>query len=98
MHAPPFIPNESNARSDAPSCPQVNVAMNERLISIGTAGALLLNSLIGPKRTRPLSFLSAAGLLYRGLTGHCHAYSMLGIDTAQQEKEEDKQLNQVVSE
>jgi hypothetical protein len=29
------------------------------------------------------------GLLYRGLTGHCHAYDMLGIDTAQQEKEDD---------
>jgi hypothetical protein len=86
MHAPPFIPPESDSRSAAAHGDQVNVAMNERLISIGTGGALLLNSLIGPKRSRPLSFLVAAGLLYRGLTGHCHTYAMLGIDTAQGEK------------
>lgn len=60
--------------------------MNERLISIGSGAALLLNSLVGPKRTRPLSFLLSAGLLYRGLTGHCHAYEMLGIDSAQAER------------
>ncbi|OAI56984.1 hypothetical protein AYO47_08445 [Planctomyces sp. SCGC AG-212-M04] len=98
MHAPPFIPHETSAQSDAASCPQVNVATNERLISIGTGGALLLNSLIGPKRSRPLSFLTGAGLLYRGLTGHCHAYAMLGIDTAQHENEEDERLSEVVSE
>ena len=82
MHAPPFIPQE-NTQVASGSCPKVNVAMNERLISLGTGGALLLNSLVGPSRTRPLSFLAAAGLLYRGLTGRCHAYEMLGIDTAQ---------------
>jgi len=89
MHAPPFIPHETHALSDSRSSADVNVAMNERLISIGTGGALLLNSLIGPKRSRPLSFLAAAGLLYRGLTGHCHTYEMLGVDTAQREKEEE---------
>jgi hypothetical protein len=93
MHAPPFLPRES-APSDLRSSSPVNVAMNERLISIGTGSALLLNSLIGPKRSRPLSFLMAAGLFYRGLTGHCHTYEMLGIDTAQREKEEDE-LSQV---
>ena len=94
MHAPPFLPRESNAASDLQSSSPINVAMNERLISIGTGGALLLTSLIGPKRSRPLSFLVAAGLLYRGLTGHCHGYEMLGIDTAQRETEEDE-LSQV---
>ena len=96
MHAPPFLPRESNARTDLQSSSPINVAMNERLISIGTGGALLLNSLIGPKRSRPLSFLAAAGLLYRGLTGHCHGYEMLGIDTAQREEEEE--LTQVAPE
>jgi len=62
--------------------------MNERLISLGSGSALLLNSLVGPKRTRPLSFLAAAGLIYRGLTGHCHAYEMLGVDSAQCEREQ----------
>jgi hypothetical protein len=60
--------------------------MNERLVSLGAGGLLLLNSLVGPSRTRPLSFLLAAGLAYRGLTGHCHAYEMLGIDSAQRER------------
>jgi hypothetical protein len=95
MHAPPFVPHESNTQRSLQSDPQVNVAINERLISIGTGGVLLLNSLVGPRRSRPLSLLVAAGLLYRGLTGHCHAYEMLGIDSAQREKEEDERLGQV---
>jgi len=85
MHAPPFIPQDSSASAGRQGCQAVNVAMNERLISIGSGAALLLNSLVGPKRTRPLSFLLSAGLLYRGLTGHCHAYEMLGIDSTQGE-------------
>lgn len=89
MHAPPFVPHDSSGHEVAQQCPQVNVAMNERLISLGTSAALILNSLVGPRRTRPLSFLMAAGLLYRGLTGHCHSYEMLGIDTAQRERSTD---------
>jgi len=91
MHAPPFMPQESTNNDASRSCPGINVAMNERLISLGTGSAMLLNSLIGPSRTRPLSFLAAAGLLYRGLTGHCHAYEMLGIDSAQRERDQEKQ-------
>jgi len=83
MHAPPFIPHQTSPR--ASSCPTVNVAMNERLVSLGVGATFLLSSLIGPKRARPLSFVAAAALLYRGYTGHCHAYEMLGIDSAQQE-------------
>lgn len=91
MHAPPFVPHDSRSQSGSQACPRVNVAMNERLMSLGTGGAMLLNSLVGPKRSRPLSFLAAAGLLYRGLTGHCHAYELLGIDSAHREKERDSQ-------
>lgn len=86
MHAPPFIPHQTPAASQS-SCSRVNVGMNERLVSLGTGSAFLLNSLIGPKRTRPLSFLLAAGFLYRGYTGHCDAYQMLGIDSAQRDRE-----------
>ncbi len=85
MHAPPFVPHETTAARSA-SCPGVNVAMNERLASLGAGGLFLLTSLVGPKRSRPLSFLLSAGLLYRGLTGHCHAYDMLGIDSAQRDR------------
>jgi hypothetical protein len=94
MHAPPFIPQDTGAGSVSRSCPRVNVGMNERLISLGTGGMLLLNSLVGPRRSRPLSFLVAAGLFYRGLTGHCHAYEMLGVDSAQRENAEDERLGQ----
>jgi len=59
--------------------------MNERLISMGLGATFLLSSLMGPTRARPLSFLAATALLYRGYTGHCHAYDMLGIDSAQRE-------------
>ncbi len=86
MHAPPFVPHEQPASPATQSCPTVNVAMNERLVSLGVGGAMLLNSLVGPRRSRPLSLLTAAGLLYRGLTGHCHAYSLLGIDSTQRER------------
>jgi hypothetical protein len=90
MHAPPFVPH---TQADSSACPAVNVAMNERLMSIGTGAALLLNSLVGPRRMRPLSFLVAAGLLYRGMTGHCHAYEMLGIDTTQGESTDGKETS-----
>lgn len=92
MHAPPFVPYQSESGSSKGACPTVNVAMHERLLSLGIGGMFLFNSLVGFKRTRPLSFLAASGLLYRGLTGHCHAYDLLGIDSAQQ----DQQQNQAV--
>ncbi|HVJ67596.1 MAG TPA: DUF2892 domain-containing protein [Caulifigura sp.] len=85
MHAPPFVPHQTSLQA-AGSCPSVNVGMNERLVSLGTGALFLLNSLVGPKRSRPLSFLVAAGLLYRGYTGHCHAYEMLGVDSAQTDR------------
>src|SRR6185369_14595869 len=39
--------------------------------------------LLGPRRARSLALLSGAGLLYRGMTGRCHLYSALGIDSTQ---------------
>jgi hypothetical protein len=88
MHAPPFVPRESAV---GPSCSTaaVNVGQDERLVSLGVGSALLLNSLIGPRRSRPLSLLVAAGLLYRGMTGHCHGYELLGIDSSQKDRRPD---------
>jgi uncharacterized membrane protein len=58
-----------------------NVGRTERDVSTFSGAALLALGLIGPRRARGLALLSGAGLLYRGVTGHCHLYEALGIDT-----------------
>src|SRR5579883_717476 len=61
-----------------------NVGRLERYLSLG-AGALLVAAAIR-KRGVAGTIAAAAGgeLLYRGITGFCPAYGMLGIDTSQQ--------------
>jgi uncharacterized membrane protein len=60
----------------------INVGSTDRRISMLAGGALLLFGL----SRRSLGGLALAGLggglMYRGVTGHCHCYDMLGIDTA----------------
>ena len=59
-----------------------NVGERERWLSLG-GGALL--ALMGASRGG-LSGMAvvglASGLLYRGLTGHCYGYDMMGVSTA----------------
>lgn len=59
-----------------------NVGGQEREFSVMGGAVLLALGLVGPRSTRGLSLLSGAGLLYRGITGHCHLYSALGINSA----------------
>jgi uncharacterized membrane protein len=69
-------------RGDARAPRDVNVNRTERTISTVTGGALALAGL----RMRSLPGLLMAalggGLVYRGVSGHCPAYSALGIDTS----------------
>lgn len=61
----------------------VNISRMEQIISTGGGIAL---GLAGLSRGRLPGLLLAAfggGLLYRGLTGHCHLYDALGIDSAE---------------
>lgn len=60
-----------------------NVSKLERKISLGIGGALIAGGLMSRSLTRGL-LLAAAGAMasYRGLSGHCHAYELLGISTA----------------
>jgi hypothetical protein len=61
---------------------KVNVNESERFFSIVGGGALAMYGLI---RLSPahLGLLLAGGyLLYRGLTGHCPAYELVGASTA----------------
>jgi uncharacterized membrane protein len=61
---------------------RVNVGSAERAASVA-AGSIL--SLVGISR-RSMTGLLAAGvggaMIYRGASGHCHAYGAMGIDTA----------------
>ena len=63
--------------------PGVNVGDLERVVSILAGGGL---ALCGLRHVDSLSGLAATliggGLIYRGVTGRCTAFSMLGINTA----------------
>ena len=62
--------------------PAVNVGPQERTYSAIAGGAL---ALFGLSRMSLMGLgLAAVGgsLLYRGLTGHCHLYSAMGVNTA----------------
>lgn len=61
---------------------KVNVGRTERLVSVLGGGAL---AAAGAKRRGvPGALLATLGasLLHRGVTGHCHVYSALDVDTA----------------
>ncbi len=73
---------ESAAQGDTCSRPQ-NISQRERWWSL--AGGTVL-SLMGASRGGLGGLLVAGvggGLVYRGLTGHCHAYQYLGVNTAE---------------
>ena len=63
----------------------VNVGQSERVVSAVAGGALALAGL--KMRSLPGVLLAAVGgaLAYRGVTGHCHAYEALGVNTADEE-------------
>ena len=64
----------------------VNVGENERLASQLGGGVLLLSGLMRGG-VGGLALTAAGGaLLYRGITGQCHCYRALGIDTADAER------------
>jgi uncharacterized membrane protein len=62
--------------------PEMNVGTSERLASV-LGGSLL--TIVGLRRRSNFGALLAivgGGLIYRGLTGHCRVYEMLGRNTA----------------
>lgn len=61
-----------------------NVHQTERLLSVASGSALVAFGIM--RRHLPVSLAAIAGgapLLWRGLTGHCPAYSALNINTAE---------------
>jgi uncharacterized membrane protein len=59
----------------------INVGADERKVSVVAGGALALLGL--SRRSLPGLALAALGgaIVYRGVSGHCHVYEALGIDT-----------------
>lgn len=69
--------------SKSETCNRRNINTREQTLSL-IGGATLLVAGIGKgKMSGLLMTLLGGGLLYRGWTGHCHAYDALGIDTAE---------------
>jgi uncharacterized membrane protein len=62
----------------------VNVDDTERIISAVSGGALLLTSSSLRSLRGLLATAVGAGLVYRGLTGRCPFYSVLGLKTGGQ--------------
>lgn len=73
-------------RQDAPidkrSPSPRNISRNEQRISTWSGAALVALGISRGKLSGLLMTLAGGGLVYRGLTGHCHCYDALGIDTA----------------
>lgn len=67
----------------------VNVGRTERIASTVAGGLLAAWGLRRRGRAGYSMALMGAELLYRGVTGHCHAYSALGVDTMPHDRAED---------
>jgi uncharacterized membrane protein len=60
-----------------------NISQTERWVSTIGGSTLLAAGLVRGKLCGLLMTLCGGALVYRGMTGHCHAYDALGIDTAE---------------
>src|SRR5690606_22925209 len=58
----------------------VNVSNTERIISAGVGAFLVCNTIASFKKFSVAKLLAGGFLLYRGASGHCPMYSMLGKD------------------
>lgn len=74
---------ESFARDRYDEDPEINVGSSERMISVLAGGGLAIAGLARGSLFGLGVAAVGSGLLYRGMTGHCHAYSAMGVDTAQ---------------
>jgi len=60
----------------------VNVDETERLVSAIGGGAILLTTANLRSLRGLVATVMGASLIYRGVTGHCSCYSLLGIKTS----------------
>lgn len=69
--------------AESGSCGFQNVGNLERALSVGAGLGLALKGLGRGKAAGLLLTTIGAGLVWRGLTGRCHTYAALGIDTSE---------------
>lgn len=74
----------------------VNLEKNERLLSAGAGLALVAKGLLRIPLTAVALVAAGGYLLYRGVSGHCWGYELLGINRAVQfpEKKQAQQQTQ----
>jgi len=75
------IPSIANLRTQ---CCTTNIGDSERIISAIAGGALLLHGLTSRSLSGFLTTIVGGGLLYRGISGHCHLYQALDMSTAKE--------------
>jgi uncharacterized membrane protein len=83
---PRIIESQSGYASDSGPAPPVNISRMEKYLSTGLGAALGLAGLSRGRLPGLLLVVGGGSLLYRGLTGHCHLYDTLGIDTAEHQE------------
>jgi len=83
LDTPAEVPEAGATNEETNHAGYRNVHPAERIAS-GIAGAALTTFAVARKRDAGAAALALAGgyLLYRGLTGHCHGYSLLRTGTA----------------
>ncbi len=64
---------------------EINLDQTERLLSAVGGGALLLTTANLRSLRGLLATVAGASLLYRGMTGHCPLYSILGVQSCSTE-------------
>lgn len=60
---------------------EINVGEGERLASTLVGGALVTYGLKQRSLVGALMTLAGGAMVYRGITGHCHLYDALDLDT-----------------
>lgn len=66
---------------------QINVSSGERAVSVAAGGVLGMLALNRGGIPGLLAAAAGAAMIHRGVTGHCHLYNTLGVDTAHPEDE-----------
>ena len=74
------------AVSADPASTTTNVHGLERLASSLVGGLLLARGVGERSTTSKLLALVGSALVYRGISGHCHLYQALGIDTSERRR------------
>lgn len=76
---------------------EVNVGQTERLLSALAGGALAVYGLRRSDAPGIMMAIAGASLLYRGGTGHCHAYQAAGVNTAEDGPSEAVRVEHVIT-